>query len=236
MDSFYQDLANWFQTPLGRYVATTEQQQIAPMLPHLALARYLQIGQWHHSSLLTSQPQGRNYQLHLTTPKVFMPQDELIHVCADADALPFYAQQINVCITPHVLEFAPNPRQVLREIDRVLVDDGYLLLAGFNPLSLWGIRRLFNNDMPFCGQFLSYFRVKEWLNVLGFEIIQLQQSVFNLPLQNHWLRHYGRFLDHYGQRWHWQSGGVYILLAQKRRYPLTPVSKKISYQPIWAQT
>ncbi len=39
---------------------------------------------------------------------------------------------------PHVLEFAAEPHRILREVERVLVPEGQVVIAGFNPLSLWG--------------------------------------------------------------------------------------------------
>ena len=235
MDSFYQDLDNWFQTPLGHFVAQQQRQQIQSMLPQLTHARCLQIGQLGDEILLPPTKLCQSYQVYLNQPN--QPNNQhSIPVIAEAEALPFAAEQINLCLMPHVLEFSTVPQQVLREIDRVLVEDGYLLLTGFNPLSLWGIRRLFNNQMPFCGQFLSFFRVKDWLNLLGFEVIQSRHTVFNLPLQNKKIRQTFLFLDSLGNRWQWQSGGVYILLARKRRYPLTPIKNTINYQPLWVQS
>jgi SAM-dependent methyltransferase len=230
MDSFYQNLAQWYQTPLGRYLAQTERQQTQPMLPQLDRARILQIGQLGTEKLWPlEQKMNKFYQIQLT-PIAHNPLSTHHNLLlAQAEALPFYAHQFKLCIAPHVLEFTAQPQQVLREINRVLCDDGHLLLSGFNPLSLWGLRRCFTSDMPFCGRFRSFFRLKDWLNLLTFEIISIRYAAFNLPLQANPL--YSDWLDNAGQKWQWQSGGVYIILAQKRRYPMNLISE-LSYRAI----
>jgi ubiquinone/menaquinone biosynthesis C-methylase UbiE len=58
-------------------------------------------------------------------------------VC-DLRELPFAANSIDLAVMPHVLESHDNPHQILREVERILIPDGQLVITGFNPLSLWG--------------------------------------------------------------------------------------------------
>jgi len=62
-----------------------------------------------------------------------------VQVETDYTALPFAAASIDLVLLPHVLEFASNPHQVLREVERVLVPEGQVVIAGFNPISLFGL-------------------------------------------------------------------------------------------------
>ena len=57
------------------------------------------------------------------------------------DELPFASQSIDLVALPHVLEFTDDPHEVLREVARVLMPEGRLIITGFNPLSLWGMRQ-----------------------------------------------------------------------------------------------
>jgi ribonuclease HI len=69
------------------------------------------------------------------------------------------------------LEFAVKPHQVLREVERVLVPEGHVLIAGFNPISLFGLKRLVAGKCgayPWRGQFCRR-RLKDWLALLSFE-------------------------------------------------------------------
>ena len=92
----------------------------------------------------------------------------------DFAELPFASQSIDLVVMPHNLEFAPEPHQVLREVDRILVPEGQLIITGFNPASLWGARhasvRLGASPfLPAAGQLITLPRIKDWLKLLSFE-------------------------------------------------------------------
>ena len=57
------------------------------------------------------------------------------------EELPFATHSIDLVVMPHILEFAEDPHQVLREVERVLVPEGHVVITGFNPASLWGLRQ-----------------------------------------------------------------------------------------------
>jgi SAM-dependent methyltransferase len=91
----------------------------------------------------------------------------------EADRLPFSAESIDAIILPHVLEYERQPHGILREVDRILTAQGHLIIIGFNPLSLWGVRaRLLPNKIIHQGKFISIRRLRDWLSLLGFEITQ----------------------------------------------------------------
>ena len=53
-------------------------------------------------------------------------------VIAQAEALPFENDSIDLIVLPHSLDIADDPHQVLREVERCLVPDGYVIIIGFN--------------------------------------------------------------------------------------------------------
>jgi ubiquinone/menaquinone biosynthesis C-methylase UbiE len=59
----------------------------------------------------------------------------------DFDALPFDSASLDLVVLPHTLELASDPHQTLREVERVLVPEGRVVIVGFNPASLWGLRQ-----------------------------------------------------------------------------------------------
>ncbi len=61
--------------------------------------------------------------------------------CTDFCELPFASQSLDLVVLPHVLEFAHEPHQILREVERVLIPEGQIIVTGFNPASLWGARQ-----------------------------------------------------------------------------------------------
>ena len=59
----------------------------------------------------------------------------------DFDALPFANHSLDLVVLPHALELARDPHLTLREVERVLVPEGRVVIIGFNPASLWGLRQ-----------------------------------------------------------------------------------------------
>ena len=59
----------------------------------------------------------------------------------DFDALPFDSQSLDLVVLPHALELARDPHLTLREVERVLMPEGRVVIIGFNPASLWGMRQ-----------------------------------------------------------------------------------------------
>ena len=137
---------------------------------------------------------------------------------ADFRDLPIASNSADLVLLPHVLEFSANPHQVLREVVRVLVPEGQMVISAFNPWSLWGLRRLFTRKggYPWSGQFLSLVRLKDWLTLLGLEIVAGQMSCYSPPCSSQkWLDRFS-FMEAAGDRWWPIAGGVYFLQAIKR--------------------
>ena len=93
------------------------------------------------------------------------------HIACNPEQLPFESRSLDLLVMPHVLDFTTVPHQVLREAERVLMPEGRLILTGFNPVSLWGVRRLIQGRaaVPWSGHFLSLVRIKDWLTLLELE-------------------------------------------------------------------
>lgn len=142
-----------------------------------------------------------------------------VAVVANADALPFASASLDLVLLPHVLEFSRHPHQVLREVERVLVPEGSVVISGFNPLSLWGLRRLLarrSGAFPWRGQYLSVRRTKDWLALLGFETQSGSFGCYAPAVTTaKWLERW-RFMDKAGDRWWPFFGGTYMLQGIKR--------------------
>ena len=57
-------------------------------------------------------------------------------IVAEIDDLPILEHSVDVCVLSHVLEFSLDPHHVIREANRVLIPNGYMVVTGFNPFSL----------------------------------------------------------------------------------------------------
>jgi hypothetical protein len=66
------------------------------------------------------------------------------------------------------------------------------------------------------GEFISLSRVKDWLTLLGFDLLDGQLDCYNLPSSNEKNLQRLEWLARAGDRWWPFAGGVYYLHAVKR--------------------
>lgn len=142
-----------------------------------------------------------------------------VDVLCRMSELPFAANSIDLVVMPHVLEFHEDPHQILREVERVLIPDGQLVVTGFNPLSPWGLRQRLtrhSQEFPANGHYISVLRLKDWLQLLSFEVDRGNFGCYVPPCkQERWFKRL-HFLEAAGDRWWSFAGGVYLLRAVKR--------------------
>jgi len=147
-----------------------------------------------------------------------------VGLVADPSALPFCGRSLDLLVLMHTLELSGDPYQVLREVDRVLADDGYLIVIGFNRRSQWGaFRGLLNwrDKAPWNTRFYSINRVQDWLSVLGFRTLRRESVFYRPPVQRAGLLRRTGFLE--ALRYVFpHNGAVYVLKARKHTVPLTP--------------
>ncbi|MCC6716150.1 MAG: methyltransferase domain-containing protein, partial [Gammaproteobacteria bacterium] len=146
-------------------------------------------------------------------------------LCA-ASALPIAADSVDVVLLPFVLEFEQEPHDVLREVERVLIGEGHVVIIGFNPLGCWGLWRLllwWRDNVPWSGRFLRIGRLKDWLKLLGFEVTHTSRAFFRPPLNSaRLLRNLG-LLELLGRKLLPMFGGCYVIVARKRLQRLIPI-------------
>src|SRR5258706_6955092 len=124
-------LAEWFATPLGQYLLAREQAYFDRTLSDIFGFHALQIGLPEYPLLKASR----------ITTRLTVDLEEPAQVLADPHWLPFAENGIDLVIVPHTLEFTDEPHQLLREIHRVIRPEGQLIIAGFNPYSLFVVKR-----------------------------------------------------------------------------------------------
>jgi SAM-dependent methyltransferase len=153
----------------------------------------------------------------------------------DARALPFFAESLDLVVLPHTLEFSPDPHACLREVARVLVNEGRVVVCGINPLSLWAARqwrghawrRLGGGDLylPEQGEFIAPWRVADWLRLLGFAVGPVQYGCWRAATRSPaWLARLA-WMDRWGERLWPVLGAAYCLTAVKRSAGATLIGK-----------
>ncbi len=132
--------------------------------------------------------------------------------------LPIESNSVDLMVLPHTLEFCEHPHQVVREVARALRPEGHVVISGFNPMSLWGLRRSVGTrgNFPWNGNFIRLPRVKDWFALLGLEIVAGSMACYAPPCaEQKWLDRFD-FMEKAGDRWWPIAGGVYFLQAIKR--------------------
>jgi SAM-dependent methyltransferase len=205
----------WFKTPLGRYLIEHEQAYFDQVVADIFGFNALQIGFAHLDLLRTSR-----MQMRFAAAQAFPASGgAAVQLLSDPFSLPLASQSVDLLLLPHVLEFSAQPHQILREAERVLMPEGQVIISGFNPFSLWGLPQILSGcrqDYPWCGNFISLPRIKDWLALLGFEVVAGKMCCYVPPLRSEqWLRRCS-FMEPAGDRWWALAGGVYFLQARKR--------------------
>ncbi len=221
-------LRTWFDSPLGRSLQAIETNQLRSILPKLYGTVMLQLGSVGKMGMMDSSPAPTCVVLDLPH------QNNSTTVQGLPEALPFETRSVDVLLLPHTLDFAEDPHQVLREVDRVLVPEGHVVVLGFNPLSLWGVRRLLSRRrgrVPWCGNFLGLARIKDWLALLEYELTGGHMLYYRPPLQNEGLMDRLYFLDKVGDRWWPMMAAVYVVVAKKRVFGVTPLYPRWRKRP-----
>ena len=221
-NSLSHSLSEWFETPLGRYLLAREQAWFDSTVDDIFGFHALQIGQ-------AGVPLLRACRM----PRCFvMDVEEPASLIADPAYLPFAENALDLVLLPHVLEFTPDPHQILREAYRVVRPEGQLIISCFNPFSLWGAKRYFGDQStpPWTGQFVGLYRMKDWLSLLGFEVLGGRLDCYVPPFSQHkWLERFA-FFEKAGDRWWPIAGAVYFLRAVKR------VAAMRIIHPAWSGT
>jgi len=207
MQKSTESLGNWFETPLGQYLIAREQAYFDHAVADIFGFHALQLGLCQYDLLRTNRMPFR-CKAGACSPA---------RLLTDMQHLPIASQSIDLLILPHVLEFSTNPHQILREAERVLMPEGRVIISGFNPWSLWGLRGLLDGEgYPWCGKFINLPRLKDWLSLLGFEMAAGSLCCYAPPFRREaWLSRF-RLMEPAGDRWWAMAGGVYFLHAIKR--------------------
>jgi len=104
------------------------------------------------------------------------------------EALPFKSNSVDAFVLHHALEDTSDPRVALREVTRVLAPGGRLLISGFNPMSMMGLRRLYARifqDSMSQQHLVNPLRLFDWLTLLGYELdVRPLYCGYSLPFRS----------------------------------------------------
>ena len=208
----------WFGTELGAALLKQEQRLIGDELADLFGYHLLQLGFDSNIALFGECRVQRCFQAGPVLPTAQSSAHAFVQ--CDFDALPFETDSLDGVVVHHVLEFAANPHAVLRELYRVTLPQGKVLIVGFNPWSMFGARMLsgrWQSETLWHNHLLSAARVTDWLELLGFNVQKTQFGFHRLPFHRtaHWLGTAPDSRVSAALR-HLPMGAVYVLTAVKQ--------------------
>jgi len=223
-------LPDWLQTALGKSLIQAEHQCLKQMLAGLFGPVAVQVSDAAFESFI-----GASEAAFCFTAGIEQAEERdagMPSLYCVPEQLPFEAKSVGLMVLPHVLEFSDYPHQILREAERVLVPEGHLVVLGFNPVSAWGLARLFRgNRMPWNARFMPLGRVKDWLQLLNFELTGGRMIYHRPPVQSERIRRWLGFMEKAGARWWPLGAAVYAVSAQKREIGITPLHPRWKKQP-----
>ncbi len=231
----------WLRSPPGRYLLEWEQAHLDDAVVNAFGFHALQLGLPELDALRANRMPHRwvaNDSLDPAPGSGAAPTSDnavapgksagrgMLH--CDFDALPFPEHSLDLVVLPHGLELARDPHSTLREVERVLVPEGRLLVTGLNPASLWALRQRAGHAvrglgrgrasplyLPASGEFIGYWRLRDWLRLLGMEVDGGRFGCYRPPCKTErWLARY-RWLDRVGAQWWPVLGAVYAISAVK---------------------
>lgn len=214
--SLIAEFGQWLDTPPGRYVRKWEQAQIDAMVGNIFGYHAIQIGLPHWDLLQANRIPNR-WRAHVLENGAAQSGTDLV---VDPENMPFDAQSVDLLVLPHGLEGVDSPHQVLREAERVLMPEGRVVISGFNPVSLWGVRERIPGLDPLlpvpAHEQVSLARLKDWFALLSLEPERGRFGCY-APLckTELWLDRWS-FMEAAGDRWWAVCGGVYVISAVKR--------------------
>lgn len=214
----------WLQSRLGQALLQCEARVVEEALDGIFGEQCLQLGMWG---------ERRTFLRFTRTHRCSLIGETAAgHPCAvgEMHRLPVESDSIDAVLLPHTLDFSDRPHAILREVDRVLRRDGRIVILGFKPGGLWGLRRLIPGaGLPSAADYLiSDRRLRDWLQLLDMSIQATARYFFRWPLPVNKARVSAKW-ERRGQAWWPELAACYMLSAQKRVSPMTPV------RPIWSR-
>jgi len=237
MPEIHDDIVEWFSSGLGKRILAQEQKVLDDLLPGLFGYHLMQMSILDNVCLYQKSSTGHQFSLSNLRPPVTetmiadassahssvmdqaqghkhsVAQTSLL--ISSFEDLPIDSDSIDVSLLHHVLEYSVSPQQLLREVTRVTIPSGYIVITGFNPFSMMGLtkplRRCFSASKHWNYQPLRISRLIDWFQLLGLELVECQTSDFGLPIN----RYYSPRFDRLSKKVLPNMGAVYTLVLRK---------------------
>jgi SAM-dependent methyltransferase len=210
-------LRDFYGTRLGLVVRRMIRRKIRELWPDVKGCNMIAVGY--------STPFLRYYREEASRLVALMPAEQgalswsgktpNIVVLTEEMQLPLADKSIDFALVVHALEFTSTPREMIREIWRVLVDGGRLILIVPNRTSIWARTK----KVPF-GRGHSYtpFQLNKFLKENTFLPLHAEHALYIPPSQSRVLLSTASAWEKIGHKWFRKLSGVLIVEATKQIY------------------
>lgn len=214
---------SWYDEPFGQHMLKLEKQALDTILPtlygyHMVCMCDNELGYLSASSLI-------NHRVLVNDA----PEDSKFcsKLQSRRDQVALMNDSIDVVMIAHVLEKHKNPHQIIREAHRILRPEGALVITGINPYGLWYLwQRLRHPLKTRAIRAKAADRVRDWLKLLDFQLVDGHNLSFQLPFTNDRLLRKTSFLEGVGRKCWPFCSNLYTMVAIKRSVQLTPLKPK----------
>jgi len=214
----YDAWPRWLASPSGSGLASTTQAWLNQRLADQFGYQALEIGPGGLHALAENRISART-RLSFFAPTQGADASAMAEIVCAPDAFPLESDSVDLLVLLFTLELVDDPHALLREVERVLIPEGQLVVVGLNPHSLWALHRPVSPVLfpPISGRWISYRRLRDWCQLLGLEVNQGAFGLYRPVCQTK--RGWDRlaWMEHAGARWWPALGGIYWLGAAKRR-------------------
>lgn len=208
-----QNIQEWLATQPGRTFLHAEKEAVSAELARMFGGQFLQVGRWGSPETFLPLP-GTAYRALCDAHAV-----DGVGFVARPERLPVSPHTVDALLLPHTVEQSQDPHEVLREAERVLVGGGRLMVLGFSPFSLLGLRRLLTRGgtPPGLNHLVTARRMRDWLSLLGFDV----------TIARHYFPAFaggatvGKILRSLRFTY-----GAYMVVGVKRVYTVTPLKRR----------
>lgn len=225
---WYDPIHAWQEFPHGETLQKLEQDVINQRLALCFGNHLLKLGSL--ASAIQTRESLINHQVCMSNKS-----SANIGLVGELDDLPLMNNCVDAAIMTHVIEYSADPHQSLREAHRILMPNGNLILSVFNPLSLLLLGKLWpikSKKSFWRGRMFTINRIKDWLSLLGFEVIDETYVCYSTLLTQNGAEQPSKL-----KRWMANMvpklGSVCIITAKKREWPITPIRPRMRYKTVF---
>lgn len=215
----YANIEDWYLSETGQYLLGELESRLDPMLTTTFGYYSLQLGCAGLAPVLQKACRVK-HQFTLGD------SDVSAQVEGSPSMLPIASDSVDLVILMHHLSNSSEPHAVLREVFRILIPEGKLVIIDFNPVSFWGLRHFMQSwleHVPFKGHFYTAKRIDDWMRLLGFDQDSHDRVGYQPPIQKPGLLRHLSWLEKGMRNWMPLLGTLNLMVYNKSISPMTPI-------------